>query len=219
MAMLLILLKFALPVCNANEKGDLSYFSSLKSMFALPKKFPVMKEAALNGAMILAAFSALWTVLTFHLQSPPFYFGTNIIGLFGILGVSGALFAPFAGKISDKKSAKFTVGINIAVVFVSYICFIVFGFKVLGLVIGVILLDMGVNSCNVANQTRIQSLSESERNRITSVYMVTMFAGGAAGSYLGAALYNHFGWYGFCCIGIATQMAAGIVHWASGKRR
>lgn len=188
-------------------------------MFVLPKKFPIVKEAAFNGAMILAAFSALWTVLTFHLQSPPFYFGTNIIGLFGILGVSGALFAPFAGKISDKKSAKFTVVINIAVIFISYICFIVFGFKVLVLVIGVILLDMGVNSCNVANQTRIQSLSESERNRITSVYMVTMFAGGAAGSYLGAALYNHFGWYGFCCIGIATQMAAGIVHWASGKRR
>ena len=219
MAMLLILLKFALPVCNADEKGDLNYFSSLKSMFVLPKKFPIVKEAAFNGAMILAAFSALWTVLTFHLQSPPFYFGTNIIGLFGILGVSGALFAPFAGKISDKKSAKFTVVINIAVIFISYICFIVFGFKVLGLVIGVILLDMGVNSCNVANQTRIQSLSESERNRITSVYMVTMFAGGAAGSYLGAALYNHFGWHGFCCIGIATQMAAGIVHWASGKRR
>lgn len=219
MAVLLILLKFALPVCNADEKGNLNYFSSLKSMFALPTKFPVMKEAAFNGAMILAAFSALWTVLTFHLQSPPFYFETNIIGLFGILGVSGALFAPFAGKCSDKKSAKFTVGINITVIFTSYICFIVFGFKVLGLVIGVILLDMGVNSCNVANQTRIQSLSESERNRITSVYMVTMFAGGAVGSYLGAALYNHFGWYGFCCIGIATQMAAGIIHWASGKRR
>ena len=106
MAMLLILLKFALPVCNADEKGDLNYFSSLKSMFVLPKKFPIVKEAAFNGAMILAAFSALWTVLTFHLQSPPFYFGTNIIGLFGILGVSGALFAPFAGKISDKKKRK-----------------------------------------------------------------------------------------------------------------
>ena len=70
MAMLLILLKFALPVCNADEKGDLNYFSSLKSMFVLPKKFPIVKEAAFNGAMILAAFSALWTVLTFHLQSP-----------------------------------------------------------------------------------------------------------------------------------------------------
>lgn len=120
--------------------------------------------------MILAAFSALWTVLTFHLQGTPFNFEINIIGLFGILGVSGAMFAPIAGKITDKKSAKFTVGINIVIIFVSYLCFITFGFKVWGLIAGVILLDMGgVNSCNVANQTRIQSLSEGERNRITSI--------------------------------------------------
>lgn len=188
-------------------------------MFFLPKKFPVIGEAAINGFMILAAFSALWTVLTFHLQGSPFRFESNIIGLFGILGVSGALFAPIAGKISDKKSAKFTVGVNIAIILISYVCFIAFGFKVWGLIAGVVLLDAGVNSCNVANQTRIQSLSESERNRITSIYMVTMFAGGAVGSYLGSALYSNFGWYGFCSIGIVTQLIAMIVHIIGGKKR
>lgn len=219
MAILFVVLKFTLPICTADEKGDLNYFSSLKSMFFLPKKFPVIGEAAINGFMILAAFSALWTVLTFHLQGSPFRFESNIIGLFGILGVSGALFAPIAGKISDKKSAKFTVGVNIAIILISYVCFIAFGFKVWGLIAGVVLLDAGVNSCNVANQTRIQSLSESERNRITSIYMVTMFAGGAVGSYLGSALYSNFGWYGFCSIGIVTQLIAMIVHIIGGKKR
>lgn len=219
MAVLFVVLKFTLPICTADEKGNLNYASSIKSMFLLPKKYPVIAEAAINGFMILAAFSALWTVLTFHLQGTPFNFETNIIGLFGILGVSGALFAPVAGKISDKKSARFTVGINIAIIVVSYFCFIAFGFKVWGLIAGVVLLDMGVNSCNVANQTRIQSLSESERNRITSIYMVTMFAGGAVGSYLGSALYTNFGWYGFCSIGIITQLIAVIVHIISSKKR
>lgn len=219
MSILFTVLKFTLPVCAADEKGDLNYTSSIKSMFSLPKKFPIIIEAAINGFMILAAFSALWTVLTFHLQGTPFNFETNIIGLFGILGVSGAMFAPIAGKISDRRSAKFTVGINIAIIIVSYLCFIIFGFKVWGLIAGVVLLDMGVNSCNVANQTRIQSLSESERNRITSIYMVTMFAGGAVGSYLGSTLYNHFGWYGFCTIGIITQLIAMIVHIISSKKR
>lgn len=101
-------------------------------MFSLPRKLPAIREAAVNRAMILASFSALWTVLTFHLQGSPFHFGTNIIGLFGILGVSGALFAPLAGKISDRKSAKYTVGINIIIIFISYLCFIAFGFKVWG---------------------------------------------------------------------------------------
>lgn len=212
MIILFVVLKIALPICEANHNVNMNYISSLRSMFALPKKFPVIKEAAINGAMILAAFSALWTTLTFQLQGSAFNFDTNIVGMFGLLGVSGALFAPFAGKISDRKGAKFTVGINIGIIFVSYLCFVAFGFKVWGLIIGVILLDMGVNSCNVANQTRIQSLSEDERNRITSVYMVTMFLGGAVGSYLGALMYNNFGWYGFCSIGIVTQMIAAYVH-------
>lgn len=57
---------------------------------------------------------------------------SGTVGLFGILGVSGALFAPLAGKISDRKSAKYTVGINIIIIFISYLCFIAFGFKVWG---------------------------------------------------------------------------------------
>lgn len=217
MVILFIVLKFSLPVCEANQNINLNYMSSIKSMFTLPKKFPVIKEAAINGAMILAAFSALWTTLTFQLQSSAFNFDTNIVGMFGLLGVSGALFSPLAGKISDKKGAKFTVGINIGIILISYLCFIAFGFKVWGLILGIVLLDMGVNSCNVANQTRIQSLSEEERNRITSVYMVSMFTGGAVGSYLGALMYNSFGWYGFCTIGIVTQMIATFVHFITKK--
>ncbi|WP_297418331.1 MFS transporter [Clostridium sp.] len=209
---LFIVLKVLLPICEANANANMNYISSLKSMTALPKKFPVIKEAAINGAMILAAFSALWTTLTFHLQSSAFNFDTNIVGMFGLLGVTGAMLAPLAGRLSDKKGAKFTVGVNIAVILVSYLCFIVFGFQVWGLILGLILLDMGVNSCNVANQTRIQRLSEEARNRITSIYMVSLFLGGAVGSCLGSFMYNKFGWYGFCTIGIITQVIAAFVH-------
>lgn len=212
MIVLFLVLKVMLPICEANMNVNMNYISSLKSMATLPHKFPVIKEAAINGAMILAAFSALWTTLTFQLQSSAFNFDTNIVGMFGLLGVSGAMLAPLAGKLSDNKGAKFTVGINIGIIFISYLCFVAFGFQVWGLILGVILLDMGVNSCNVANQTRIQRLSEEARNRITSVYMVSLFSGGAVGSYLGGLMYNNFGWYGFCIIGIITQIIAACVH-------
>ncbi|POO88211.1 MFS transporter [Clostridium sp. 3-3] len=215
---LFLVLKIMLPICKVDKNINITYISSLKSMITLPKKFPIIKEAAINGAMILAAFSALWTTLTFHLQSSFFNFDTNIVGMFGLLGVSGAILAPLAGKLSDRKGEKFTVGVNIAIILVSYLCFIIFGFKVLGLIIGVVLLDMGVNSCNVANQSRIQRLSEEARNRITSIYMVSLFGGGAIGSYLGALLYNNYGWYGFCAIGVTTQIIAICVHLIGGRK-
>jgi predicted MFS family arabinose efflux permease len=150
--------------------------------------------------------------LTFQLQSKYFQLDTNIVGLFGLIGVTGILFAPFAGKMSDQKGARFTVGLNIGIVLISYLCFLVFGFHLWGLVLGIILLDMGVQCCNVANQTRIQKLSDEARNRITSIYMVSLFVGGALGSYLGALLYTHYGWYGFCALGIISQLLAVLVH-------
>ncbi|MFQ9617156.1 MAG: MFS transporter, partial [Clostridium butyricum] len=96
MICLFLVLKIMLPVCEVDKNINITYISSLKSMITLPKKFPIIKEAAMNGAMILAAFSALWTTLTFHLQSSFFNFDTNIVGMFGLLGVSGAILAPLA---------------------------------------------------------------------------------------------------------------------------
>lgn len=212
MILLFLLIKSMLPVCEANMKENMGYISTIKSMAKLPGRFPVLVEASVNAALFMVAFSALWTTLTFHLQSSAFNLDTNMVGMFGLIGIAGILFAPLAGKISDRKGAKFTVGVNIAIIFVSYLCFWAFGLKIWGLVLGIILLDMGVQCCNVANQTRIQKLSDEARNRITSIYMVSLFGGGALGSFLGALMYSHYGWYGFCIIGIITQMIAALVH-------
>ncbi|MFT9076078.1 MFS transporter [Ethanoligenens sp.] len=217
MAALFLLLKRMLPVCEVGMRVKLNYIASLKSVFTLPGKFPVLREAAINAALIMAAFSALWTTLTFQLQGSPFHFNTSLIGMFGLLGITGILFAPFAGKLSDNKGAKFTVGVTILIILVSYLLFLAFGFRLWGLVLGVILLDMGVQCCNVANQTRIQNLNEEARNRITLVYMVSLFLGGAVGSYLGTLLYHRLGWCGFCAFGLLTQVLAALVHVATMK--
>lgn len=217
MIALFLLLKIMLPICEANMNTNMNYTSSLKSMTKLPRKFPVLRESAINGALFMVAFSAFWTTLTFQLQSSAFNCGTNTVGMFGLLGIIGIMLAPFAGKLSDSKGAKFTVGVNIVIIFASYLCLLVFGFQIWGLMLGVTLLDMGVQCCNVANQTRIQELSEEARNRITSIYMVSLFLGGAVGSYLGALMYNNFGWYGFCAIGLITQIIAAFVHLVTKK--
>jgi predicted MFS family arabinose efflux permease len=138
--------------------------------------------------------------------------GSQVAGLFGLVGITGALAAPLVGKVADKKGSRFVTGICIAIVIVSYVFFFFLGFKVLGLILGVILLDLGVQSGNVSNQTRVHSINEEMRNRINTVYMVSFFLGGALGSFLGSYCYSSFGWYGVCIFGIATQIIAIIVH-------
>lgn len=210
MIILMIALRKLIPV--RKPVSNIKYIELLKSMIQLIKTESVLREVSINGAMMFAAFSAFWTSLIFLLESSHYNMGSQEAGLFGLVGIIGALAAPLVGRLADKKGPRFVTGISIIVVIISYIFFLLFGFKVLGLVLGVILLDLGVQSSNISNQTRVHSLNEEMRNRINTVYMVSFFLGGALGSFLGSYSYAHFGWYGVCIFGIATQIIAVIVH-------
>lgn len=210
MVSLAIFLSRLLPVCPPISR--LKYRELFKSMLTLSKTFPVLREAALNGAMMFAAFSVFWTSLAFLLESPHYHMGPDAAGLFGLVGVIGAAAAPIAGRLADKKNPKFTVGIGMIIVTASYLCFFIFGFKLWGLIIGVILLDLGVQSCQISNQARVHALSEESRNRINTIYMVSYFLGGSLGSFLSSYNYAHFGWTGVCILGLLTQLTAAAIH-------
>jgi len=65
-----------------------------------------------------------------------------------------------------------------------------------GLIAGVVLLDVGVQSGHVANQTRIYALDATARSRLNTVYMFCYFSGGSLGSWLGGTLFDLTGGYG-----------------------
>lgn len=215
MLALMLILRKLIPLCK--PVSDLKYTELLKSMIYLIKTEPILRKTSLNGALMFSAFSAFWTSLIFLLESPHYNMGSEAAGLLGLVGISGALAAPMVGKLADKKGPRFAIGICIIIVIISYLFFFLFGFKIWGLILGVILLDLGVQSCNVSNQAIVQALNEKTRNRLTTIYMVSFFLGGALGSFLGSLSYSHFGWYGVCTFGMATQIIAIILHKA-GKR-
>lgn len=210
MVLLGLALRFLLP--ENQRESTMTYGDSLRSLAAMICRFPVLRTAVVVGAMAFLAFSAFWTAITFLLQGPPYYLGADGVGLFGLAGIAGALFAPLAGKISDYKGTRFTISLSIGIVIASYVIFSIWEYSLWGLAAGVVLLDLGVQSCNVSNQARIQQLSETARNRITSVYMVSFFLGGSAGSYLAGISFQHFGWTGVCVVGFFSQCIAVCVH-------
>lgn len=210
MLILMFILRKFIPLCE--PISDLKYTQLLKSMINLIKTEPILRESSINGALMFSAFSAFWTALIFLLESSHYNMGAQAAGLFGLVGISGALAAPLVGKVADKRGSRFAIGICIIVVIIAYLFFFLFGFKIWGLIIGIILLDLGVQSCNVSNQARVHSLNEETRNRLNTIYMVSFFLGGALGSFLGSYSYSHFGWYGVCAFGITTQIIAIILH-------
>jgi nitrate/nitrite transporter NarK len=52
-----------------------------------------------------------------------FQFTSTTIGLFGIIGASGALAAPLVGKLSDKGSSRIAVGYGCMLIVFSFMIF------------------------------------------------------------------------------------------------
>jgi predicted MFS family arabinose efflux permease len=80
------------------------------------------------------------------------------------------------------------------------------------LVVGVVLLDLGCQSALVSNQTRIFALDPAAHGRINTLFMVSIFLGGAAGAALSGVLMAHIGWSGVVAEGLIATAFAGLAH-------
>jgi len=219
-AALMILLALALRVFLPEEqpRRALSYWHLLRSLTSLIRTEPVLREAGVFYALSFGAFSAFWVTLTFFLQTPPYHFGSAVAGLFGLVGVVGASSAFFIGRLADRFPARSATGMALLIALCAFLCLWLIGSWLWGLILGVILLDLGTQAAHVSNQTRIYSLAPFTRNRLNTVYMVTGFIGGALGSFLGTWGFRLAGWNGVCGVGSLLLAAALTVYIINSKR-
>ncbi|MGO4408185.1 MFS transporter [Bosea sp. RAF48] len=198
----------ALP--RSEPDSQLSYGRLLRSIAGLWREFPQLRLAATTQALIFAAFTAFWTVLAFRLQAPPFGMGADVAGLFGVVGAVGIFAAPLAGRFADSHGAAPVVALGAVLTVMSWL---VFGLwtSLLGLVVGVILLDFAMQSALVANQHIVFALRPEARARLNTILMGAMFLGGAAGSAAGTAAWQFGGWTGVVALGLVLGLLAALL--------
>jgi predicted MFS family arabinose efflux permease len=171
-------LQLRLP--QIHPEANMRYPQLMRSIWAIVVDVPKLRQVSIIAGLFFAAFSAFWTTLVFLLETPPYHYRSQAAGLFGVVGAVGAGVAPLAGKFSDRRSPRLVVSIAIFVVLVAFAVFWCWGFRLWGLVLGVILLDAGVQAAQVANQSRVLSLKPEARNRVNTVYMICYFGGGSS---------------------------------------
>jgi predicted MFS family arabinose efflux permease len=205
-------------------RQSLSYKATMRSLWTLFRKEPLLREAGVLGALAFGSFSCFWTTLAFLLHAH-YGMGPGVAGTFGVVGAAGALIAPVAGKLSDKHGPRFVVGVAGAVLTFSYIWLwwterwhISTALHMVTLVVGVIALDLGAQMMQVANQTRIFGLGSEARSRLNTIYMTMYFTGGAAGSALAGLAWSRWSWDGVCLLAVGMVAAAGLRH-ATGYSR
>lgn len=209
-----ILIAVFLPEVEPNYSGH--YKSLMLSMLQLIKHEPKLRMAALRGALCFACFSAFWTTIVFLLKQN-FNMGSSVAGEFGQVGAFGALAAGLMGRLSDKLDAYKLSGFTIMLIILSFVLFYFSAHSIFGLVIGVIILDMGVQATHISNQSIIFALNPNARNRINTVYMVSYFIGGSLGTLFATLVWKNYQWTGVCVIGMILSSLTLILHFFSFK--
>jgi len=132
--------------------------------------------------------------------------------------------APIAGRLADRHGSRWVVAVGMAMLAGSYL--LLWGSEwarmstalhvaVLGM--GVVVLDMGAQMCQVANQTRIFGLVPEARSRLNTLYMTVYFSGSAVGSALATVTWVHWKWNGVCLLALGF-IGLAVVRHAFGHR-
>lgn len=217
MAVLAVVLWRALPDDPIQRRTP--YLRVLVSIPVLLKEEPVILLRSLYGAAAFGAFNALWTPLAFLLSGGPYHYATSTIGLFGLLGVAGALAASVAGHAADRGHGRSTTFMAAAVMLLSWIPIVLGRHSVGALVVGIVILDFAVQGLHITNQSVIYQRRPEARSRITSAYMSLYFVGGVIGSVTASAAYSSGGWAATSAVGAAFGAVALALWLAANTRR
>jgi predicted MFS family arabinose efflux permease len=196
----------------------LTYRQAMQSLWTLFRTEPLLREAGILGALSFACFSCFWTTLAYMLESH-YRMGPGVAGTFGIVGAGGALVAPLAGWLSDKRGTRFVVTVAGATLTVAFLWLwwtehwpVSTPAHMAAMVLGVLALDIGQQTMQVGNQTRIFGLGAQVRSRLNTIYMTMYFTGGAAGSALAGFAWSRWGWDGVCLLALCFIGLAGLRH-------
>jgi predicted MFS family arabinose efflux permease len=191
---------------------DLSYPALLRSVARLVVEQPALRVRMIYGALGMGQFSVLWTTIAFLLAGHPYHYGDATIGLFGLVGLAGALAAQAAGRLADRGHHHVSTGLFFGTMLLSWGA-IAAGKSSLGaLIVGIAVLDLGIQGAQITNQSVIYALDPAARSRITTAYMTTVFASAAIFSALASAIYDSGGWSAVAALG-AGLAGAGVLVW------
>jgi predicted MFS family arabinose efflux permease len=213
-ALLAVVLAKGLP--RFAPTSNQSYPALLTSLAHLWVAYPKLRQAALAQSLLALGFSAFWSTLAVMLHEAPFHLGSAAAGAFGLAGAAGALAAPFAGRLADRRGPAWVLRIACGIAVVSFASMFfmpllpVQGQLVL-LALATLGFDLGVQASLISHQTIVYGIAPEARSRLNAVLMTCMFIGMSLGGLLGAQALASWGWSGVVLLATLASSGALLV--------
>lgn len=189
-----------------------SYLALLGSLRELWMAHPALRRAAMAQGLLSVAFSAFWSTLAVMLHDS-FQLGSAAAGAFGLAGAAGALAAPLAGRLADRRGPQQVTVLGAALALAAFAAMwlapLLSPASQLGLIVAsAVGFDFGIQAALVAHQTIVYGLDAGARSRINALLITAMFVGMASGSALGSLALAHIGWAGVVAVAAFASAAA-----------
>jgi predicted MFS family arabinose efflux permease len=195
---------------------QLGYGALLGSLLSLWRQHGALRRATIAQGFISIAFSAFWSTLAVMLHGAPFHLGSAAAGAFGLAGAAGALIAPVAGRIADRRGPGLVTRLGALVAAASYAMMFLMPMLspraqlyVLGL--SAVGFDLGTQASLVSHQTIVYSIDPAARSRLNAILFVGMFLCMALGAALGSLCFSHWGWMGVTALATVAALCALVV--------
>ena len=216
--MLLLAVSVRLVLPARQPRPGVTYRQLLRSVARLARDEPVLRQRTLAQMLMFSAFSAFWTVIAYQLIAGQ-HLSQNGIGLFALVGAGGALGAPIAGRLADAGHGRPARGVSAVMAAAGLVLAAVAGGSLLALAIAAVLLDLAVQGGQVLSQRDIYSLHEDARSRINTVFIGTIFVGGAISSAIAGLLHETLGWAATMAYAASLPALSGVIMLIRHRRR
>ena len=204
------LLMRVLPRQDSPADTD-SYAATLRSIPVLFLRDKILLVRGILALLVFATFSTFWTALVLPLSTAPFSYSHTQIGLFGLVGLAGAIAAAGAGKLSDNGHEQRVTGFSLALLLASWGLIAFLPKSISALLVGVVLLDLAVQAVHVTNQSIIFGRHTNARSRLVGGYMVFYSIGSAIGAITSTMAYAQAEWLGVSILGAGFSFVALLV--------
>jgi predicted MFS family arabinose efflux permease len=190
----------------------LAYRGLLASMLALWVRHGALRRAAWAQGLLSMGFSAFWSTLAVMLHAH-YGLGAGDAGAFGLAGAAGALAAPLAGRLADRRGPELVTRLGCGLAALSFAVLAAIPLlspigQIALIAASAIGFDFGVQSTLVAHQTIIYGIDPGARSRLNALLFTGMFIGMALGAALGSALLVRWDWTGVVVFAAGSALAA-----------
>ena len=198
-----------LPGMKKNFTGN--YPSLMKTVLHILMTSPVVRLYSIRSAFGFGSLLALWSCLAFHLAEAPFNAGSDKVGLLGLCGLASALACTGIGKFLPKYGYhKFSLT-GSALQLTGWLVAFFMGDTYTGLILAIILVDVGVQFHQLSGQSGCISQMPSASSRVSAIFMTIFFIGGSLGTFLAGLGWHHAGWSGVSVVGFSMAVVALLI--------